>query len=99
MITDSSNEMQNESSVTNSADSELDIDENELESEQNEPDLAESERGNNSPATQPLVSENNRASTPVRRPRQEGDNNNTGPEVRHTLELNRKKNLILSNIP
>ena len=60
--------------------------------------MAETERGNNSLAIQPMVSEN-RASTPVPRPRQERVNNNTETEVRNTVELNRKKNLILSNIP
>ena len=38
-------------------------------------------------------------STPVERPRQEGDNSNTENEARHTVELNRKKNLIISNVP
>ena len=56
------------------------------------------EGGDNSPATQPLVSDN-RASTPVERPRQERDNSNTENEERHTVELNRKKNLIISNVP
>ena len=101
LISDSENVTQIESSVTNSADSELnladselDIEENELESERSEPDLAEIERGNNSLATQP----ENRTSTPVERPRQEGDGNNTENEA-HTVELNRKKNLIISNVP
>ena len=109
LIYDSSDDTQNinnassssssvSSSITNAPDSEPDLDENELELEQNQPDLAEIERGNNRPGTHPMVSEN-RASTPVSRPRQGGDNNNTETEVRNTVELNRKKNLILSNIP
>ena len=105
LISDSENVTQNESSVTNSADSELstadselDIDQNELELERSEPDSAGIEKDNNNLATQPLGSEN-RASTPVERPRQEGDGNNTENEARHTVELNRKKNLIISNVP
>ena len=86
------------SSSSNLLDSQPDLDENELELERSEPDLAETERGNNSLEIQPMVSEN-RASTPVSRPRQERVINNTETEVRNTVELNRKKNLILSNIP
>ena len=105
LIADSENVTQNESSATNSADSvlnsadsQLDIAANELDSEQSESDLAGIEQGNNSLATQPLVSEN-RASTPVERPRQEEGGTNTENEARQTVELNRKKNLIISNVP
>ena len=105
LIADSENVTQNESSATNSADSvlnsadsQLDIAANELDSEQSESDLAGIEQGNNSLATQPLVNEN-RASTPVERPRQEEGGTNTENEARQTVELNRKKNLIISNVP
>ena len=70
---------------------------------ENEPDLTNSGRGGEDTAAHVGANENTNtgltASTPVHRPRQGRGNNFSETRNRHPADINRRRNVVISNIP